>query len=55
MGWLEEYSHGPVSERTLRCSRCELTWEAEGHEEYGWWWPEQDDDALCPECGLEGE
>lgn len=38
----------------LECLRCGHVWEVEGHEEYGCWFPEHDDDLHCPECGTDG-
>ncbi len=39
MGWLEQYARGPRHTREVTCRVCGETWEVEGHEEYGTWWP----------------
>lgn len=54
MGWLSEYEHGRVREWELECLKCGHEWMVEGHEEYGTWMPERDDDLFCPECGSDG-
>ncbi len=51
--WL--HAPGPKEERELTCSECGYTWEAEGHNEYGLWLPERDDDLECPEPECVGE
>ena len=51
--WL--HAGGPRHWREVRCPECGFSWEVEGHEEYGTWWPERDDDLCCPECGEEAE
>ncbi len=55
MSWLDQYARGPRHHRTVTCSVCGETWDVEGHEEYGTWWPEDDDDLLCPDCWGEAE
>lgn len=55
--WLAEYERGPVHEHPARCpdENCGATWLVRGHEEYGTFWLERDDDLLCPDCEEEGE
>jgi hypothetical protein len=43
------------AERELQCPACGTCWHADGHEEHGWWEPGTEEDAYCPECGVEGE
>jgi hypothetical protein len=45
----------PVGERELQCLVCGCTWWADGREEYGAWWPVNEDDAYCGRCSCEGE
>jgi hypothetical protein len=54
----EDYLLGPHrdhEERELQCPACGYCWHADGHEEDGAWWPDAQEDAYCPECGVEGE
>jgi hypothetical protein len=51
--WL--HAPGPKHYREVTCSGCGYRWEVEGHTEYGTWWPENDDDLACEECGGEAE
>lgn len=55
MGFLSEHEGGPVYEVTLTCPECGHRWPVEGRQEYGCWWPVDDDDETCPECQSEGE
>ncbi len=54
MDWLSEFERGPVREWLFECLKCGHEWMVEGHEEYGTWFPEHDDDLFCPECGSDG-
>ncbi len=51
--WL--HAPGPRHYREVRCAGCGNEWEVLGHEEYGLWLPERDDDLTCEECGGEAE
>jgi DNA-directed RNA polymerase subunit RPC12/RpoP len=51
--WL--HAPGPRHYQEVRCSKCGWSWEVLGHEEYGIWLPERDDELTCEECGAEGE
>jgi len=51
--WL--HAPGPRHYREVTCSECGYCWDVEGHTEYGTWWPEDDDDLTCEECGGEAE
>jgi hypothetical protein len=51
--WL--HAEGPRYQREVRCPECGISWEVEGHYEYGLWLPERDDDLTCEECGEEAE
>jgi hypothetical protein len=56
--WAEDQpppSRSPVEERELQCPACGYTWWADGREEYGAWWPVNEDDLYCGRCGCEGE
>ena len=46
---------GPVAERELGCPACGHAWYADGGEEYGGWFPTNEDELYCPYCGVEGE
>jgi hypothetical protein len=56
-GWLAEYERGSIRECPARCldEECGATWLVEGHEEYGCFFLESENDMLCPDCGREGE
>ncbi len=56
-GWLAEYERGSIRECLARCpdEECGATWLVEGHEEYGCFFLEREDDILCPDCGREGK
>jgi hypothetical protein len=55
--WAEDrYLHrpGPVDEeRELACPACGHCWYADGGEEYGVWFPADEESAYCPRCGVE--
>jgi hypothetical protein len=55
--WEDRHLHrtGALEEHELQCPACGLTWWADGREEYGAWWPVNEDDLYCPWCGVEGE
>jgi hypothetical protein len=44
---------GPVKERELACPACGHCWYADGREEYGVWFPADEESAYCPRCGVE--
>jgi hypothetical protein len=57
MIWAEDrYLHGPDDEeRELACPACGHCWYADGREEYGVWFPADEDSAYCPRCGVEND
>ena len=44
------HARGPRHTREVTCRVCGLSWEVIGHEEYGLWLPERDDDLVCEDC-----
>jgi hypothetical protein len=52
-GWL--HAPGPRHYREVACSECGYRWDVEGREEYGVWYPRDEDDLACEECGGEAE
>lgn len=44
-----------IEPTNYECPQCFNVWSVDGSSELGGWTPDNEDDAICPECGGEGD